>query len=287
MPEFGTNDKSYILPSNNELYINMQGACYVVRKDNGGNVTVKLELQTTLNPENADDILPEGTVLKDPWDTENANSTYEFIVDPTSPKYLMLVYKTIGQNDQDQDGNSEYSVGNIVENGMWGLETTDGVGFNWEYSGDGGWGSVTYLMDENDDYVLLDDPVRFQSLEIEHNGSTKTLGLQFDGWMMGLPDLYWELERNDWEITDDIKNKIINLPAGTELTSVDNVEYVLKPLEISQFLLPATGVDESLLPDLSQADSVDLTTVPDYEAHGMGDMPSDPELKYSEGILVE
>jgi hypothetical protein len=105
--------------------------------------------------------------------------------------------------------------------------------------------------------------------------------------MMGLPDLYWELERNDWEMTDDIKNKIINLPAGTELTSVDNVEYVLKPLEISQFLLPATGVDESLLPDLSQADSVDLTTVPDYEAHGMGDMPSDPELKYSEGILVE
>jgi hypothetical protein len=287
MPEFGTNNNPYILPSNNELYINMQGACYVVRKDNNGNVTVKLELQTTLNPENAETLLPSGTVLKDPWDTEGTNSTYEFIVDPTSPKYLMLVYKTIGQNDQDQNGSSEYSAGDIVENGMWGLETTDNVGFNWEYSGDGGWGSVTYLMDENDDYVLLDDPVRFQSLEITHNGSTKTLGLQYDGWMMGLPDLYWELERNDWEMTDDIKNKIINLPAGTELTSVDNVEYVLKPLEISQFLLPATGVDESLLPDLSQADSVDLTTVPDYEAHGMGDMPSDPELKYSEGILVE
>ena len=299
MPEFGDNDRSYTLPKNNELYVNMQGASYIVRTDNSDNPpTVKLELQTALNPKNAADLLPSGTTLKNPWDVDNTDpTTYKFIIDPNSDKYLMLVYAHIGQNDKDQDGDpmsdpngNPIAEDSIVKTGMWGLETLDGDAFNWEYSGDGGWGSVTYLMDGNQ-YLLLDDPVRFQSKEITltNNGVEKTitLGLQFDGWMMGLPDLYWELERNGWEMTDDIKDKIINLPAGTRLTSVDNVEYVLKPLEISQFLMPATGVDSSLLPDLTQADSVDLETVPDFEDHGMGAMPSGTQVLYSEGIPTE
>ncbi len=292
MPEFGDNDKSYILPSHNELYINMQGASYVVRKDGNGNVTVKLELQTTLNPENAATLMPQGTTLRDPWDTEGQNSTYKFVTDPNHPRYLMLVYATIGQNDKDTDGETDlHDVGDLVTNGMWGLEYTDednnDIAFNWEYSGDGGWGSVTYLMDGNQ-YVLLDDPVRFQPLEITHNGNEKTLGLQFDGWMMGLPDLYWELERNDWEITEDISNKIINLPAGTRLTSVEGDDYVLKPLEISQFLKPAgSGVDQNELPDITLTDNVVLDNVPDFVAHGMGNMPSNTTVKYSEGIAVD
>ena len=40
-------------------------------------------------------------------------------------------------------------------------------------------------------------------------------------------------------------------------------------------------------PDLTQADTVDLNTVPDYVEHGMGDMPDVTVVKYSEGVLVE
>ena len=285
MPEFGDTDRPYTLPSNNELYINMQGASYVVKND-GTNVTVQLELQTTLNPKNAATLLPSGTILRDPWDMDKVNSTYKFVIEPKNTNYLMLVYASIGQNDKDMEGEPLHTIDEVVETGMWGLETTDGKAFNWEYSGDGGWGSITYLKD-GDKYLLLDDPVRFKSLDITHNDETKTLGLQFDGWMMGLPDLYWELERNNWEMTDDIKDKIINLPAGTVLTSVDDVEYVLKPLEISQFLMPVSGVDSSSLPDLTQADSVDLETVPDFEDHNMGAMPSGTQVLYSEGIPTE
>lgn len=292
MPEFGTNDKPYKLPSNNELYINMEGATYVVQKNDSGVVSVKLELQTTLNPENAATLMPEGTILRDPWDIDEVNSTYKFVTSTADPtKYLMLVYASIGQNDKDQDQSPLHSVGDVVTTGMWGLVNDSGVGFNWEYSSqeNGGWGSVTYLMD-GDQYLLLDDPVRFTAFDFEYtvDGTTvtKTLGLQYDGWMMGLPDLYWELERNSWTMTDDIKNKIINLPAGTELDSVDGIKYVLKPLEISQFLMPVDA-GTSGLPDISAADSVDLETVPGFDDHEMGDMPANTTVLYSEGIAVD
>jgi hypothetical protein len=287
MPEFGDNDKPYILPEGRELYINMQGASYIVRKDLEGNVTTKLELQTAINPSNADDLIPEGTVLAEPW-CDN-NSTYEFITDPTNTKYLMLVYKEIGDNDKDQEGNSDKSVGDLVTTGMWGLEATiagetDPVSFNWEYSANEGWGSVTYLMD-GDDYVLLDDPVRFDAITV----GEKTLALQYDGWMMGLPDLYHELSKNDWVMTTDISEKIINLPAGTAVTeTATETDYVLKPIEISQFLLPAADdTDESLFPDITLADDVELDDVPAFVEHGMGAMPEGTTVKYSEGILVE
>ena len=69
------------------------------------------------------DIVPDGTVFSDPWN-EN-NSTYEFITDSASDNYLMLVYKTIGDNDKDQNGDPKegVTVGGIVSN-VWGIETT-------------------------------------------------------------------------------------------------------------------------------------------------------------------
>ena len=62
-------------------------------------------------------------------------------------------------------------------------------------------------------------------------------------------------------------------------------EYLLKPLEISQFLSPTS--ETTGLPDITQGQSVDLSTVPDFVEHGMGDLPADVELLYSEGIPVE
>ena len=297
-PEFGPNDKPFTLPENRELYINMQGSNYVVRKDGNG-TTVKLELQTAVNPTNVASIVPDGTVFQDPWNPD-LNSTYEFVTDPDDAKYLMLVYKTIGENDKIFDPETGEStnregvaVGAIVSN-VWGIETTyDGdsepTAFNWEYSANGGWQSVTYLMNIDGTYKLLDDPVRFESITASNGaGDTKTLVLQFDGWMMGMPEMYQELEKSDWNMTEDISDKLINLPAGTELTEYPSgTLYLLKPLEVSQFLATITDITGLTLPDITLGESVDLGTVPNFVEHGMGDMPEVTTVKYSEGVLVE
>lgn len=285
-PTFGDNDVEYKLPEGREIYINMNGANYIARKENG-TTTVKLELQTAANPENATTVVPDGTVFSEPWNEDG--TTYEFVTDSASDDYLMLAYASVPDNAQDMDGNA-ISVGDVVETGKWGLRATIGgveTDFNWEYD-EWGWGSVTYLMD-GDDYVLLDDPVRFEPITITHNGEEKTLALQFDSWMMGLPDMYSDLSQNGWTMTEEISEKIVNLEAGTEVVdSVTGTEYVIKPLDISQFLLPIEdGTDESLLPDLTQADDVDMDDVPVFVEHGMGDMPSGTTILYSEGIAVD
>jgi hypothetical protein len=321
-PEFGENDVEYKLPEGRELYINMNGANYVVRKEVG--VTepdVLLELQTVAHPGN---VVTGGVMaavanytFKEPW-AEN-NSTYEFDTDPSSGTYLMLVYKTIGDNDKEMDEFGDMvpktgvAISAAVKKDLWGIEAYDAyddpvlgddnrpVGFNWEYAGEGeDWGKVTYLLDENGDYVILSDPVRFNSISItvedgratvvpQGTENAKTLALQFDGWMMGLPDLYRELERSNWTMNSDIAGKIVNLQAGTEVVdSVTSTGYVIKPLEISQFIMPvAEGTDTGL--DLSDAELISLEEgdIPDFVDHGMGAMPTGTEVLYSEGNPVE
>ena len=150
---------------------------------------------------------------------------------------------------------------------------------------------MSYLKNSNGTYKLLDDPIRFNSTTAANGaGQDKTISLQFDGWMMGLPDMHEELKKNNWTMTDDISDKIINLAAGTEVTFTDpetstSTVYVLKPLETSQFLKVTT--DTTGLPVVALGEDVDLATVPDFVEHNMGDMPTDVELKYSEGKPIE
>jgi len=101
--------------------------------------------------------------------------------------------------------------GAVVTSDIWGLEayvnyTSTGTMYNWEYQGeDEDWGSVTYLKDTDGNYKLLDDPMRFDSITAANNaGDEKTLALQYEGWMMGLPTMYEELMKNDWVMTDEI-----------------------------------------------------------------------------------
>jgi hypothetical protein len=292
-PDFGDNDIDFILPENRELYINMQGANFVVRKNTGEDPTCKIELQAALNPNNITEILgdsPDDVTFQDPWNPE-ASSTYQFITDPDNDNYMMLVYKTIGDNDKDQNGdpNDGVEVGGIVSN-VWGVEALiSGVttAFNWEYNADGGWGAVSYLKNEDGTYKLLDDPVRFNSITASNGAEEeKTLSLQYDGWLFGMPDMYQELEKNSWTMNSTIADKIINLAAGTELVdAIDATEYLLKPLEVSQFLMVT---DETAgLPDITLANDVDLSTVPDFTDHGMGDTPTGVDLLYSEGEPVD
>ena len=90
-----------------------------------GQTNARIELQTAVNPTNADDILGSNTIFVDQWNPEN-NSTFEFITSPSSTDYLMLVFKTIG----DHHANDEMaSVGGISTN-VWGIRqegTTTGL----------------------------------------------------------------------------------------------------------------------------------------------------------------
>ncbi|HEY5599936.1 MAG TPA: hypothetical protein VIK48_04525, partial [Candidatus Manganitrophaceae bacterium] len=217
-------------------------------------------------------------------------STYRF--DTTT---LKLVYDTIGSNDTQLTNASGQQVqaGDVVTQGQWGLMAyvggvSAGVQYNWEYPREGEtWGTISYLMNADNTYKMLDDPIRLTPITLANNANvSKTLSLQYDGWMGGLPNLYEELRKNNFVMTADISGKIINIPAGTPVTdATDSAKsYLIKPLEVSQFL--NIVADPGTL-DITVADGVDLTTVPIFVEHNMGAMPSNTVTKYSEGVAVQ
>lgn len=291
---------------------------------NANEYEVKLEIQTTANPRNCTsgnscaEILPAGTAyLRNPWDRE---VRLGLVTDENSTNgdYLLLKYLA---DDPNTDGDQ---AGQVVSTGMWGLQafndadqpldangnpvTVDDLGnpigdtrpleFNWEYcdpSQGTCWGAQTYLKDVGGNYVILADPIILNGdLVTVKNGEgteiEKNLMLQYDGWLHGLPDIHDALRRNNWQIDEEIESKIINIPAGTVVT--DGTEtYYLKPLQTSIFLkgiseLEITGAGGSV-PDVTPAEAIDLSDLPTFTEHNMGDMPTVTKLKFSEGILVE
>ncbi|MCG8382128.1 MAG: hypothetical protein MJA28_07925 [Gammaproteobacteria bacterium] len=312
-------DTPFTLEIGREYYINNQGANYIVRRiDDTGSESndyqVMTELQTAANPKNITSILPLGTdYLAAPWQPEVKFTLGQNPED--SGTFMKLTYANDDPNTPDKD-----ETGTRVEDGQWGLQaydssdmpldasgspvSVDGYGlpvgdatpvqFNWEYSEEG-WGTQQFLCSPDcsavDNYLILSDPVRFQPLAAtNHSGAEKTLSLAFDGWMHGLPDLYFELHKNDFVMSSEIADKVINLSAGTELVdaSDNTVRYYLKPLDVSIFLNVVTQPADGLsFPDITLSESADLTTVPDYTDTGMGDKPTDTEIRFSEGIAIQ
>lgn len=313
-----TGDSDFSPEVGREYYINSRGANYVVkRKDAANDATsyqAQVELQMAANPVNYSSILPAGAdYLTTPWRKE---VRYTLVTDASSANFLKLVYA----ND-DPSTSDEVETGQVVDSGQWGLQafsdngtpsdtsddvplladgsdvTVDHYGFpmdptlrpvefNWEYSSDGGWGGQRYLM-SGSDYVLLSNPIRLASTTLTNRaGDTKTVALQFDGWMHGLPDMYFELSKNNFEMSDAIAAKVLSIPAGTELTDADTgAKYYVKPLEVSIFLDEVASTTTGL-PDITSADQINLDNVPDFVNHNMGAMPTNVEVKYSEGKEV-
>lgn len=311
-----SNDVNFSPDQGNEYYINNQGANYIVRRvdaaDALASYEVKSELQSTANPVNYATLLPTGTsYLRTPWRTD---VQFTLVTDSANANFLKLIYKTDDPNTSDVD---ESATPTVYTSGEWGLQayntagnplTADGTAvtvdewgfpdagqprpaeFNWEYS-TGGWGTQQFLLDGNGEYVVLSDPVQLQPFTATNGaGDQQILSLQFDGWMQGLPDMYGELSKNNWIMTEDIADKIFSLPAGAEVTDSDGVAYYVKPLDISVFLgiVTESGITGAggTVPDITDASQADLTTVPGFVPHGMGAMPTGTTVKYSEGIAV-
>ncbi|MBI3773613.1 MAG: hypothetical protein HY272_13055 [Gammaproteobacteria bacterium] len=305
-----------------EYYINANGVNYVVKKiaaglpETNANNEVKLELQTTANPRNIKSADPKYIFppnfhhFASHWEPK---VHFSFDSDPLSSKFMNLVYLTDDPNTAAND------VGSVLAEGQWGLWaynvsgqpidvsgnalTLNAAGFpsgapvefNWEYSAAGGWGAQQYLIDANGNYVLLSDPVPITvpiNAAVDNAGTpvAKPLSLQFDGWMHGLPDLYRDLEVNNWTMSTAISDKIISIPADTEVSD-GSVSYYVKPLEVSVFLNVVTLVDIAnagkIAPDIDLASLAILSTVPMFTEHKMGDMPANVVTRYSEGNPVQ
>ena len=241
--------------------------------------------------------------LVDSWDPDGS-SQYALNTDPTSANYLLLEYAVVSERDEGEGA----SAGDVVEQDMWGLMVLgdqtpmeSAVTYNWEYQSDTDqWGGVTYLM-QGAQYVLLDEPLRFEAIalarkddQIKSRPSTDWLSysLSYDGWLQGVPDPWWELERIGFE-GDGIGAALANnvrIPDGTELTSsADQSTYLVKAVDIGIFLGAVTAFPNGPQPDLSLADGVNLDLdLPEFKAPNISDdLPDPAPLLYIEGISIE
>ncbi|HEX9778029.1 MAG TPA: hypothetical protein VGA63_07755, partial [Geopsychrobacteraceae bacterium] len=292
-------DVAFNFPRDREYYINNKGVNFVVRRigstDSADSYEVKMETQSVVRPDNLSSVFPSGTsYFATEWEQEDSRSTFAF-----DSSTMLLKYRTVGSNAP--SGTEE---GSIATQGNWGLAAYDADGnrienggaavqFNWEYATDSNpWGAITYLVKADGTIQYLDDPIMLDPIELTTlGGDTLTFSLQYDGWMHGLPDMHWELEKNDFQVSDKIKNKVVNIPAGTEVTeSGSGNSYLIKPLEVGVILPTVTG-DEitgagGTLPDLTQSDSLNLDNLPAFTGNGVGPMPTDVTLKYIEGKAI-
>ena len=287
-------DLPYTLELDREYYINTPGVNYVVRRTGASTYAVKVELQSVANPVNASTFIPAGTTFRQQWNqsacaltcpTHPTQSTYAF-----DTAAMKLVYACVS----DTDAQNNVHAGDTVSNGQWGLVAFDaecndtGVQYNWDYPQNGqNWGAQQFLKRADGSYVILEDPIRLASIQLpNHAGVVQTLSLQFDGnWVNGLPDIYNELQRNDFVLTQAIADKVVVIPAGTAVVDANDAtkHYLFKPLQMNEYLSIISDPHDV---DLTQAAGLDLSAVPSFVDHHLGALPNVP-LKYSEGKLIQ
>ena len=302
-------DREFRFELGRQYFVNNRGANLRVSKaaenGNSDDYDVFMEGQSVAKP-TADlaTIYPSNTVLENSWDPDG-NSTYSLNVDAEDGDYLLLVYETVSQNDQDNG----VSVGDVVTTDIWGLriqddesELADATLYNWEYQEEGEFhGGVTYLIDSSDAFVLLSDPIRFEPIAlpqtndiVNENAEENWLqySLMYDGWLHGLPDAWFELEKVGFEGDQipEILSKNVRIPDGTELTSeADQSTYLVKGVDVGIFLGLVSSFPLGEEPDITPATAIDLdATIPAFVSPALNaTLPTGAELLYVEGIAAD
>jgi hypothetical protein len=289
-------DQPYALDPNLEYYFNTPGVDYVVKATGTSTYDVKVELQSVANPLNASTFVPAGTTFRQQWDngacsvtcpSPLAQSTYSFDVSS-----MKLVYACVS----DSDKQNNVKAGDALTTPQWGLVAYDascnntGVQYNWDYpqgQQPGNFGTQQYLKRGDGSYVILEDPIRLAPIQLaNHHGDVLTLSLQFDGnWVNGLPDVYSDLQSNDFVLTQAIADKVVVIPAGTEVVDANDAtkHYLFKPLQMNEYLSVIADPGDV---DLTPAAGLDLSIVPGFVDAHLPALPNVP-LKYSEGKLIQ
>ena len=293
-------DTAYSLGLNVQYFINNQGGNFIVTQTAASPAVydVEMEVQTPANPVNFATVLGGSATFRPQNFDAVQSSTYQFATDPTSAHYLMLVYKTVGA--QDAKATPPPAIGAVVSQSQYSLEAYDAqnndlvLQYDWNYPGNGNnMGVQTFLyttVGSTRTYKLLDNAIQLAPLNLTVNGTGRTLSLQYNGWLSGLPDYSSDLAMDNYLITPDIANKIINIPAGTLVTDQLNPaqSYLLKPLQIGLFLPAAATADASL--DITAADALNLgdpTVIPAFVDNGMGAEPTVTVVSYANGVKVQ
>lgn len=301
-------DREFIFEVGRMYFVNQKGTnLRVVRvADNGDadDYQVFMEVQAVAIPSSTlSSVYPDGTVLVEPWDPES-HSSYVLDKDPDSDSYLLLLYNTVAGQDE-TDG---ALVGNVVTKDIWGLRIqgddsaiSDATLYNWEYQGENDFhGNVTYLQDSEGDYVLLSEPIRFDPIrlastnDIVHSTPEEdwlSYALSFDGFLHGLPDTWWELEKVDYsgDSVGSILSKNVRIPDGTELADASSdATYFVKGVDVGIFLGQIDAFPLGDEPDLSQADGINLDTdLPEFTAPVLDTEIPDVAVRYIEGVPIE
>ena len=102
----------------------------------------------------------------------------------------------------------------------------------------------------------------------------------------GLPSIWSELQAASYNVSQALKAKVVNVPGDHVFTDAADPSktYLLKPLEVSEYLLVLPSYSGTLATDAAVA--LDLAGVPMWQDPHMGSPPSSAELKYTEGKPV-
>lgn len=301
-------DREFIFELGRSYFVNNRGANFRVRRnaDDGdaGDYQVFTEAQSVAKPtSDLATVYPVDTVLVDSWNPEGS-STYQLNTDPASENYLLLEYASVSGLDE---GNG-VEVGDVVTGDLWGLriqgdesDFSTAISYNWTYQMEGEfWGGVSYLVDEDDEYVLVSTPIRLETIQLASTNDIVNsvpevdwinYSMSFSGHLHGLPDTWWELQKigSSGDQVPSILSKNVRVPDGTEVTDADSAAtYYIKAVDVGIFLGLIDAFPDGEEPDLSLADDLDLDAeLPDFDAPDMtSSIPRSAPLLYIQGVPV-
>jgi hypothetical protein len=247
-----------------------------------------------------------GTVLVE---TDGAGSTFVLDTDPASPRYLLLVYDTLGE----VAAAAGIAAGDVVERDLRGLRIQGDASpaaaatlYHWEHESEGdSEGRVTYLVDAAGDFVLLSEPLRFEPVALARTSDFvrgvpperwPRFSLSYDGTIRGLPETWSELEAagSSGERIAAILDQNVRIPDGTVLRTGAGAPggaaaYFVKALDVGIYLGRVPAIPAGEEPDLSRAAALDLDAgVPRLaEPKISAGIPAGAPLLYVRGIAVQ
>ena len=313
-----SNPTTYTVDRKEPLFIHANGSNFIVNvlsdtPSSAADYSVQMEQQSTANPQNASAFLPTGTsYLAYPWDKSKQysfNGTELTVNDENG----MVTQDVWGLHAYNNNGTTNDTSDDLLLTGDGATVLVDSTGmpdftangfvepaqFNWEYANLSSenrdtWKSMTFLKDSEDNWSFISDPIRLNPAPlVDSAGNDKGTSkpLMYEGFLHGLPDIYMELADNNWELTDTLREKVVFIPEGTELTNaVDNTKYYIKPLDTS-IILGTDTVNTDRWPDLTAANGITLSEIDNLVPTNVdiGTKPTDEQapVKFVEGEAVE